>query len=60
MTVADELAVTDEKARQCARAICHEERTRDGDWQYCSAKCKQISRTVHGPRLPPRPGWSWL
>jgi hypothetical protein len=45
--------------QQCARYVCHEPRSADGDHRYCSQPCKTISRAVHGPPLPSLTEWSW-
>jgi hypothetical protein len=45
--------------QQCARYICHEPRSIDGEHRYCSQRCKMIAQVVHGPPLPALVEWTW-
>lgn len=55
--------MTEPKHRKCARVICENERTAEGDHRYCSAECKRISYACNrsgGRAVPAREEWSWL
>lgn len=48
------------KPTTCSRVICDKPLSAEGEWSYCSAECRRISKAAHGGPLPRAGRFSWL